>query len=56
VQDGSIVVGEEHTLIEGLAGEAYVSRSSPEALILGVELADGSRSMVDIILGKVRPL
>ena len=53
VKDGNLVVGEDSTIFEGLAREACITRSSPEALILGFELTDGSKSMADIILGKV---
>jgi hypothetical protein len=41
------------TIIEGLADEAVVTHASKEALVLGFELTDGAKSMVDIILGKV---
>jgi hypothetical protein len=42
-------------VIEGLARQARVTRSTHDTLILGFELDDGARSMADIILGKARP-
>ena len=53
VKDGDIVVEGAGTLIEGLAREARVTRSTHDSLILGFELDDGARSMADIVLGKV---
>ena len=40
-------------VIEGLAREARITRSTHDSLILGFELDDGARSMADIVLGKV---
>ena len=53
VEDGNIVVGSSQTLIEGLSQEARVTKVDDQGLILGFELQDGPRSMVDIALGKV---
>ena len=53
VQDGNIVVGSAYTLIEGLSQDARVTRADEDGLVLGFELQDGAKSMVDIALGKV---
>ena len=53
VQDGNIVIGSSHTLIEGLSTEARVTRADSDGLVLGFELQDGPQSMADIVLGKV---
>ena len=53
VQDGNIVVGSAYTLIEGLSQDARVTRSDEDGLVLGFELQEGLKSMVDIALGKV---
>ncbi len=56
VQDGNIVIGGSQTLIEGLTQHARVTRANEEGLVLGFELQDGPKSMVDIALGKVATL
>ena len=56
VQDGNVVIGSSHTLIEGLTTEARVTRADSDGLVLGFELQDGPKSMADIVLGKVYPL
>ena len=53
VQNGKIVVGGSQTLVEGLTQRARVTRANEEGLLLGFELQDGPKSMVDIALGKV---
>jgi hypothetical protein len=55
VQDGSVIVGSAYTLIEGLSQDARVTRADEDGLVLGFELQDGPKSMVDIALGKVSP-
>lgn len=55
VQDGSVIVGRTYTLIEGLSQDARVTRADEDGLVLGFELQDGPKSMVDIALGKVSP-
>ena len=53
VQDGNIVIGSSQTLIAGLSQHARVTRADEDGLVLGFELQDGPKSMVDIVLGKV---
>ena len=55
VKDGSVIVGSAYTLIEGLTQDARVTRADEDGLVLGFELQDGPKSMVDIALGKVSP-
>lgn len=53
VQDGNIVIGSSQTLIAGLSQHARVTRADKDGLVLGFEVQDGPKSMVDIVLGKV---
>ena len=56
VKDGNIVIGSSQTLIQGLAQEARVTKANEQGLVLGFEVQDGPKSMVDIVLGKVSSL